>query len=167
MNRSPYKEPHANPAPAIPEGRENMLGSSLNGPDLPGITLTTTDMARLAALVGDFFHLRSRAVAFLAHELDRAAIVPSDDIPEGVVTMESVVDFRLDDRGKARRATLVYPGEASITEGRISVLTPVGTALLGLSEGQLMPYEAMDGTMRSLTVLNVLSQPEARRPDQQ
>jgi regulator of nucleoside diphosphate kinase len=76
--------------------------------------------------------------------------------------MRSLVRYRQDDSGKICRATLVYPVEADTSNDRISVLTPVGAALVGLSEGRLMPYEASDGTIESVTVLEVLFQPEAR-----
>jgi regulator of nucleoside diphosphate kinase len=144
------------------ERRKKALWSILNDPNLPDITITAQDLLRLASLVDDFFAPRDRAAAFLAHELDRATVVSLSDLPDGVVTMRSLIRYRQDDSGKICRATLVYPVEADTSNDRISVLTPVGAALVGLSEGRLMPYEASDGTIESVTVLEVLFQPEAR-----
>jgi regulator of nucleoside diphosphate kinase len=69
--------------------------------------------------------------------------------------MNSEVEFRDDATGKVQKMTLVYPGEADISERRISVLTPVGTALIGLPAGQSITWEAPNGDLRRLTVLSV------------
>lgn len=155
--------PHsaAVPNPVVTPRQTNASGSITNAPSLPEITVTEKDAARLAALIGDFFRIRDRQVAFLARELDRANIVDPDAIREGIVTMRSLVDFWNGETGRMSGVMLVYPAEASVSENKISVLTPVGTALLGLSEGQCMPYEATDGAIRHLTVHSVLFQPEA------
>lgn len=159
MPRSPQSNLTLNPVSAFYP--KEMLGQDMSAPDLPEITLTTRDVERLAALVGDFFRIRDKHAAFLARELDRATIVDPADIGEGVVTMRSLVDFWSGATGRLSRVMLVYPAEASEAENKISVLTPVGTALLGLSEGQRMPYAAVDGSMRQLTLDRVLFQPEA------
>jgi len=100
-------------------------------------------------------------MAMLARELRRAKVVPLSDLPPDTVTMGSVVRYREDDTGKIITATLVYPGEDGY-EGRISVLTPEGGALLGLSVGQSIPYVSRDDRATSLTVLRVLFQPEVQ-----
>ena len=69
-----------------------------------------------------------------------------DAIREDIVTMRSLVDFWNGETGRISRVMLSYPAEASVAKNKISVLTPVGTALLGLPEGECMPYEATDGT---------------------
>jgi regulator of nucleoside diphosphate kinase len=68
--------------------------------------------------------------------------------------MGSTVLFRSDD-GQHRRVTLVFPGEADISRDRISILTPIGIALIGLSEGQSITWVTRDGRERGLTVLSV------------
>jgi regulator of nucleoside diphosphate kinase len=73
--------------------------------------------------------------------------------------MGSTVEFR-PDGGQPRRVTLVFPGDADISEGKISILTPVGTALIGLAPGQSIAWTARDGRRHRLTVLKV-EQPEA------
>jgi regulator of nucleoside diphosphate kinase len=68
--------------------------------------------------------------------------------------MGSTVAFRSDD-GQQRQVTLVYPGEADFARGRVSVLTPIGAALIGLSPGQSIAWTARDGRQHRLTVLSV------------
>jgi regulator of nucleoside diphosphate kinase len=68
--------------------------------------------------------------------------------------MGSTVQFKSDD-GQQRRVILVFPGEADISQGKISVLTPVGAALIGLSEGQSIMWTTRDGRDQQLTVLAV------------
>lgn len=161
MPRSPQSDLIVNPVSAFRPTPKEMLGQDMSASDLPEITLTTRDVERLAALIGDFFRVRDKDTAFLAGELDRATVVDPDDIGEGVVTMRSLVDFWSGESGRLERVMLVYPAEASQSENKISVLTPVGTALLGLTEGQRMPYAAVDGNVRQLTLHRVLFQPEA------
>lgn len=138
-----------------------MLELSMNAPGLPEIAITTQDAMRLGQLVDGLFRIRDRRIAFLAQELDRASVVDPAEIRAGVVTMRSLVEFWGAEDGRLTRAMLVYPAEADVSEDKISILTPVGTALLGLSEGQCMPYEAVDGSRRRLCVNQVLFQPEA------
>src|SRR5690348_6090775 len=71
----------------------------------------------------------------LLYELDRADILPDHRVPPDVVRMGSRVVFRTSEND-TRAVTLVYPADADIADGRISVLTPVGTALIGLRAGQ-------------------------------
>lgn len=69
--------------------------------------------------------------------------------------MESEVTFRDDATGLQKQVTLVYPNAADIDAGRVSVLTPIGAALIGLSAGQAISFETPSGEQRSLTVLDV------------
>ncbi|MCY1558442.1 Regulator of nucleoside diphosphate kinase [compost metagenome] len=87
-------------------------------------------------------------------ELDRAKVVPQKKLPVDVVHMGSTVEFRSND-GHERKVTLVYPGEADIAQGKISILTPIGTALIGLTPGQSMSWIARDGKAHELSVLSV------------
>src|SRR3954462_568235 len=100
-------------------------------------------------------------VDFLGDELDRAELVEPAAIPRDVVTMHSCVRFVDRDTGEARTVTLVYPGEEDSRQGRISVVTPVGGALIGLRAGDTMPWRTPDGRTRRLSVLEVRHQPEA------
>jgi regulator of nucleoside diphosphate kinase len=93
-------------------------------------------------------------VAALTDELERAEILPHGYPSEDTVRMGSEVDFRDDTSGKVQTVTLVFPGQADIAQRKISVLTPVGTALIGMRAGDSITFEARDGELRQLTVLN-------------
>ena len=86
--------------------------------------------------------------------MERAHVVPASSFPANRVQIGSTVTFILDD-SRERMVTLVYPGLADISQDRISILTPIGTALIGLSEGQTMTWWTRDGRERSLTVIEV------------
>jgi len=119
------------------------------------ITLSADDHERLSALANGARNSHPDLSAELAVELGRAHVLARGKHPQGIVQLNSEVEFRDDTTGKVRRMTLVYPGEANISEGRISVLTPVGTALIGLLVGQPITWEAPNGDLRQLTVLSV------------
>ena len=100
-----------------------------------------------------------RSTNELRERLERATLYASEAIPPDVVTMGSTVRFRdLEDR-KSFEYTVVYPGEADITRGRISVLAPLGAALLGSREGQEAQVDTPAGSRR-IRVERVVSQPE-------
>jgi len=124
-------------------------------PELPPITLNTVDAERLLRLA-DIARRRFPAAAeFLSREVERANVVSPPQMLPGVVAMGSEVEFRDDTTGQVRRVTLVYPHEADVSAGRISVLTPIGAALIGLSVSQSIEWETLLGERRSLTVLHV------------
>lgn len=119
------------------------------------ITIARPDYQRLLDLAWAA-QAQSPAVGeFLLEEVERARIVEPQDVPAKVVTMGASVRFRDDATGAERTVALVYPGEQDIELGRISVLTPVGAALIGLSEGQSIAWRTPSGEERSLTVLSV------------
>lgn len=127
----------------------------------PDIKVTKWDLGRLRHLLGDHATTWSwKAVEFLAGELMRAQIVDEETVSADIVTMRSRVVFREEDSGLDQVVTLAYPGDRDLYDDALSVLTPVGAALIGLSEGQSMSYPTPDGRRRTLTVLKVLSQPE-------
>ena len=88
-------------------------------------------------------------------------IVPGASIPPDVVTVNSTVSFRDEPTGSVHRVTVVYPNEMSIGHRRISVLSPVGAALLGQRAGSVAAVVLPDGTRREIRVLEVHYQPEA------
>jgi regulator of nucleoside diphosphate kinase len=131
---------------------------------LPSITITASDHERLERIASAFDGRSSDMDLTLADELDRARIVDPARVAPGVVTMHSRVEFYFDrDEADRRTVTLVYPGEQDIAEGKISVHTPVGIALLGLSEGQSIEWAARTGKLKRLTVSRVIHQPGAAR----
>jgi regulator of nucleoside diphosphate kinase len=117
------------------------------------LIVTRTDLELLGAL---------RPPAELQRELDRAVVVPSEAVPADVVTMNSTVSFSEDASDVRRVATLVFPSDADASAGRISVLSPTGTALLGLSVGQAIRWDFPDGSRRTLRVDELIHQPEHR-----
>lgn len=120
-------------------------------PNLPPISVTTADFDRLRVLS----QASSHAAAFLSREIDRAQLIEPEAAGEKLVTMHARVRYRDDVTGQERTVTLVYPGEADIDAGRLSVLTPVGAALIGLSAGQSIEWDSPSGGVRSLTVMEV------------
>ena len=91
----------------------------------------------------------------LLNEIGRAKISKADRISKTVVTMGSTVRFVDAASGKEPTYQLVYPAEADISAGRISILTPVGAGLIGLSEGQSILWPARDGHERELRIVSV------------
>lgn len=98
----------------------------------------------------------------LAEKLEVAVIVEPSAVPPTVVTMNTEFEVRDETAGHVARLTLVHPRDANIVAGRISVLTPVGVALLGLAEGASVRIQAPSGEKKQMTVLRVLDQPESR-----
>lgn len=98
----------------------------------------------------------------LSEKLETCTLIDAVDIPPTVITMNTEAEVRDEATGHVTRLTLVYPRDANIATGRVSVLTPVGVALLGLAEGASVRFTAPSGEEKHMTVLKVLSQPEAR-----
>lgn len=121
---------------------------------LPPIKVTEDELRRLNALADSGMELFPRVAHFLAREMERAQIVADDDL-RGVVRMGSRVSYRDERTGETREVVLVYPHEANIELNRISVLTPVGAALIGLSVGQGIEFQTPSHQRRSLTILGV------------
>jgi regulator of nucleoside diphosphate kinase len=126
------------------------------------IFVTRQDVERLTRLLEIYGAGREAdAYAALEEELGRAQIVEAAAIPPDVVTMNSRVRFKDTETQDELEVTLVYPKSADVEKGRISVLAPVGSALLGLSVGQEIEWPVPTGKMRRLRVVAVTYQPEA------
>src|SRR5690606_13781727 len=104
---------------------------------------------------------RHPAALALMDELNRAEVLPPEQMPANVVTMHSQVECEDASTGEQHVLTLVYPNEADVEKGRVSVLAPVGSALLGLSVGQTIDWQAPGGRPLKLQVKAVRYQPEA------
>ena len=127
------------------------------------IQVTQEDKKKLMALIESRmeWHTRDKEhLDMLAHELDRAEIVLSTDIPADTVTMHSHVLVRDLDTGGESAYTLVFPTDAAIAQGKISILAPIATALLGYREGDEIEWPTPGGRRR-FKVIKVLYQPEA------
>jgi regulator of nucleoside diphosphate kinase len=126
------------------------------------ILITQADFDRLAALVDSprYRATHSASLMVLKDELERGNVVAAHDVPKGVVTMHSRVRVRDLKGDESDTYTLVYPHEANINEGKLSVLAPLGIALLGTKAGQVINFDAPAG-QRRLKVEKILYQPEA------
>jgi len=99
--------------------------------------------------------------ALLLDEIARANVHTAARIPADVVTMHATVEFVDEASGVSRSVELVYPKEADISAGRVSILTPVGAGLIGLREGQSILWPDRDGHERKLTIVKVGHAPRA------
>lgn len=120
----------------------------------PAIIVTRTDSERLWRLAESFADRNPAVAEELLAELDRAKVVDDGRLAADVVRMGSSLRFT-SDLCEDRRVTLVFPGEADIAEGKISILTPIGVALIGLAAGQSIDWTARDGRTHRLTVESV------------
>jgi len=120
--------------------------------------VTSTDMERLRTLIDTTSGDQAEA---LDTELLRAEVVEASAIPPDVVTMNSRVVYQDKDTQETREVTLSYPQDASLERGRVSVLAPVGAALLGLSVGQEIEWQQPGGKAKRLRILSVTYQPQA------
>lgn len=125
----------------------------------PTIYLTELDVTRLEAIAGRAGNPRLEAM--LDTLLERAAIVPPQSIPHDVVTMNSRLVCALAGESAPRDWTLVYPDAADFDAGRLSVLSPIGQALLGARAGETVGYQLPDGRQQSVTIVEIAFQPEA------
>jgi regulator of nucleoside diphosphate kinase len=126
--------------------------------EMPAIYLTQEDMDRLLELVEAYPGKRFET---LERELVRAVVVPPAEIPKDVVTMNSTVVFENETTGERREVTLVYPGSADIEAGKISILVPIATALLGLRVGQSIDWLLPSGEKQRYRIVDVPYQPES------
>lgn len=94
----------------------------------------------------------------LEAEITRANVTSIDELPNNVITMNSTAILLIE--GDEEEYTLVYPSEADISKNKISVLSPIGTAILGYSEGDIVKWEVPKGTV-DINIKKVLFQPEA------
>jgi regulator of nucleoside diphosphate kinase len=121
----------------------------------PRITLSLDAYERLSAR-GTTAMVSGPALAeILGGELARAHVLSAGRCPQDVVTMNCEVLFRDDRTGRIQSMRLVYPREADISNNRLSVLTPVGAALIGVRVGESITWETPTGEIRQLTVLSV------------
>ncbi len=118
----------------------------------PEIVIRQADHQKLSQLANALLERLPELADELLGELDRARVAPS--AAPDTVQMGTTVEYGSGD-GDRRRVTLVYPQDADIAQNRISILTPIGTALLGLGVGQSIQWKTNDGRSRTLTILAV------------
>ncbi len=124
------------------------------------ILITEKDLLRIKHILS---FQTSMEFENLELELERAKIINDNEVPPDLVTMNSKVRFLNVQDNKEMVATIVYPSEANFTDGRISVLASLGSAIIGLRCGQEINWMFPDGKTRTLRILEILYQPEANQ----
>jgi regulator of nucleoside diphosphate kinase len=127
------------------------------------IFITEADKKRLQKLINEAKEFSSGNEGYLRkleQELNRAQVVTSEKIPRDVMTMNSKVLLKDLETGEKMEYTLVYPADADLMENKISVLAPIGTAILGFREGDVIDWKVPDGLVK-LEVEKILYQPES------
>jgi regulator of nucleoside diphosphate kinase len=126
----------------------------------PPITVSSLDMERLEQLLDSLPSAQALTRDTLLGELARAELVEPADMPADVVTMNSRVRFVLDQGAQEFDMSLAYPKDADGASDRLSILTPVGNALLGLKVGDSIDWTRPDGGRFEVTVREIVYQPE-------
>jgi regulator of nucleoside diphosphate kinase len=127
----------------------------------PTLIINELDAERLDTLLAQPAFASSPVADALNEELDRAEILPPGEIPADVVTMNSKVRFTEGKEGEEHIRTLVYPAALKDSNEQLSVMAPLGAALLGLRVGGSITWEMPNGEESHITVLELLYQPEA------
>ena len=123
------------------------------------LVMSSVDIDRIQAAMAA--SLQPDSTTLLAEEIGRARVVPQTAIPPDVVTMNSRVKIRDSATGQIKELTLVYPKDAKPDAGRVSVLAPIGSALLGLHIGQTIEWPLPGGRTKRITVVELCYQPES------
>jgi regulator of nucleoside diphosphate kinase len=125
------------------------------GAGRPPIHLLAAESDMIASLALQAEHRQPVVAAMLLAEIDRAELHSDATLPGDVVTLGSEIDFVDEKSCRLRTVRLVLPGEANIALGQISILTPIGAALYGLSAGQTIDWPDLEGRERPIRILAV------------
>ncbi|WP_373090063.1 nucleoside diphosphate kinase regulator [Sneathiella sp.] len=123
----------------------------------PKIVISEASLGRLEALAERTLARDPALAGRLLDELGRARIVDERKMPVNVVAIGNAVTYRDETTGQERTVTLVFPADADIALQKISIMTPIGVALLGLKEGASFYWDTRDGERRMLTIVSVMS----------
>jgi regulator of nucleoside diphosphate kinase len=121
----------------------------------PSIHISDVDYDRIADLALRLEHSNPKLARLVLDEIDRARVYPVSRLPKDAVAMGSNVEFVDDLSGVRRSVTLVFPHQADVETGRISVMTPVGAGLIGMRAGSAINWPCPDGRPRTLKILEV------------
>ena len=127
----------------------------------PQLILSSLDLDRIEALLAAIPSSAFAGKAELQAELDRADVLPPEQMPPNVVTMNSTVQFSIVETGKELRLTLVYPRDLDGSADKVSIFAPVGSALLGLSVGDELAWPGPGGKAMTVQVKRIVYQPES------
>ena len=131
------------------------MGNFAAGEVRPPIHLLAGESDMVASLALQAEHRFPVVAAMLLEEIERAELHEAETLPETAVTIGSQVDFVDEKSSQLRSVELVLPASANIAEGRISILTPMGAALYGLTAGQSIDWPDLDGHSRRIRILRV------------
>jgi regulator of nucleoside diphosphate kinase len=121
----------------------------------PHIHLLASESDMVATLALQAEHRQPVVAAMLLEEIERAQLHEPETLPETAVTIGSQIDFVDERTNQLRIVELVMPAHANIAEGRISILTPMGAALYGLTAGQSIDWPDLEGHERRIRILRV------------
>ncbi|HET9336156.1 MAG TPA: nucleoside diphosphate kinase regulator [Sphingomicrobium sp.] len=130
------------------------------GAERPPLHMLAAESDMVASLALQAEHRHPVVAAMLLEEIERAELHEPGTLPEEIVTLNSEIEFVDEKSCQLRTVQLVLPAEANISEGKISILTPVGAALYGLMAGQAIDWPDLSGDVRRIRILRV------RRPGQ-
>lgn len=142
------------------DNRSTIPGNDVND-NSPAIVISSLDLQRIEELLELPPHRDSPGTASLRAELARANVLDPGEMPDDVITMNSVATFVDETSGGSREFSLVYPRDADTAANKISVLAPVGSAMLGLRVGQSIDWKVPSGRSLRLRVTGISFQPEA------
>lgn len=134
----------------------------------PSIYITTQDAEKLRKLMREAYHSDYRGSDYLkklAGEIEKASVVQPDQIPSNVITLNSTARLVDQQTNEEMIYTLVFPEDADPSQGKISILAPIGTAMLGYKTGDTFEWDTPGGK-RIIRVQEILYQPEASGDDQ-
>ena len=133
--------------------------TSASGNERPPIHLLASESDLVAALALRSEHRQPVVSAMLLEEIERAELHDLDTMPPGHARLNSYVHFVDEKTQNVREVQLVLPAQANISEGRVSILTPMGAALYGLAAGHTIQWPDLNGKVRPIRVVAVV-QPE-------
>jgi regulator of nucleoside diphosphate kinase len=134
----------------------------------PVIFITTKDAEKLRKLIREAYHSEYRGSDYLkelAEEMEKASVVNPNQIPADVITLNSTARLVDQETNEEMVYTLVFPEDADISQGKISVLAPIGTAMLGYKTGDVFEWDTPGGK-RTILVKEILYQPESAGDEQ-
>ena len=126
----------------------------------PEITISSLDSIRLFKLIESLPTKKMVGISELEEELARANIVEPTEVPPTIVTMNSTVKFTVESSRDEFMMTLVYPKDLDLSGDKISILAPVGSALLGLSQGDEIEWPKPGGGLIKIKIKEISYQPE-------
>jgi regulator of nucleoside diphosphate kinase len=126
----------------------------------PEITISSLDSIRLFKLIESLKTKKMVGISELEEELARANIVEPTEVPPTIVTMNSTVKFTVESSRDEFMMTLVYPKDLDLSGDKISILAPVGSALLGLSQGDEIEWPKPGGGLIKIKIKEIFYQPE-------